>query len=460
MLHGYIFHGINVLNWHSCHKQDKTPCPTFKAIHLGKPLSMASIDFNWCCGFSGCSLWTDKIMLSEIRNHHSRLVVVYQGQYPVPGARQAGTRRVSDIANGLVENGQAVELWIPRHFKQLPILPSDRFTVRRFGLEADRPTQLSRRAFWRSIAAEFIKQDLCGVIFYNTTVDSLVAMMAAKKAGVRVAYELCDRFSTSAGSIMRRTCHLLAEYLLPRSADLNVVISKQIQSWVTRIASNTPTLIVPGLVDLDAFQKSETAASNFRLKYNISNDSFLMSYGGSWCKHKGLPMLIESFEKLQTPSSARQMTRLVISGDPKITKNIDNIRSIVSSHSMRDSICLPGDLDETDIIGMISASNVVVSPSLDHAFSRNAFPTKVAEYAAMGKAIVATSVGEIPNYFKTGENALLCSPGDSNSMAFQLCRLRDDPLLLNNLEQSARITACKYFDAVIATKCVAAYFAK
>ena len=68
-------------------------------------------------------------------------------------------------------------------------------------------------------------------------------------------------------------------------------------------------------------------------------------------------------------------------------------------------------------------------------------PTKLFEYMAMGKAIVASRLGQIGEVLDDEETALLIEPGDARQLADAILRLRDSPELRRRLGAAARRAA-------------------
>ena len=65
-------------------------------------------------------------------------------------------------------------------------------------------------------------------------------------------------------------------------------------------------------------------------------------------------------------------------------------------------------------------------------------PIKIFEYMAMGKAIVASRIGQIAEVLEDGVDALLVPPGDAEALAEAILRLAEDPDLRAELGRAAR----------------------
>lgn len=86
-------------------------------------------------------------------------------------------------------------------------------------------------------------------------------------------------------------------------------------------------------------------------------------------------------------------------------------------------------------------------------------PLAVVEAMSHGRAIVATTVGGIPELVRHGENGLLCAPRDPHALAAQICRLIEDAALRERLGRAARATYEKgpYQPEAVATHFISIY---
>jgi glycosyltransferase involved in cell wall biosynthesis len=95
---------------------------------------------------------------------------------------------------------------------------------------------------------------------------------------------------------------------------------------------------------------------------------------------------------------------------------------------------------------LLTDSDIVVVPQTNNVFSRAGLPTKLAEYAAMGKAIVMTNVGDVNKYFTDKQDALFCEPENIESLHNTILELIENEDLRRKLEQNSYQIARKYFN--------------
>ena len=78
----------------------------------------------------------------------------------------------------------------------------------------------------------------------------------------------------------------------------------------------------------------------------------------------------------------------------------------------------------SDVAELIALSDVVVLPTLSESFG-----LVVVEAMSLGKPVVATTVGGIPEILVDGETGLLVPPATIEPLADAVCRVLSDPAL-------------------------------
>jgi len=92
---------------------------------------------------------------------------------------------------------------------------------------------------------------------------------------------------------------------------------------------------------------------------------------------------------------------------------------------------------------LLDACDILVAPHVPLADGSEFFgsPTKIFEYMAMGKGIVASRLGQIGEVLVDEETALLVEPGNVEELRAALVRLIEDAGMRKSLGVKARETA-------------------
>jgi glycosyltransferase involved in cell wall biosynthesis len=89
-------------------------------------------------------------------------------------------------------------------------------------------------------------------------------------------------------------------------------------------------------------------------------------------------------------------------------------------------VSLPGRIPIEDVPGAIAAADVGVAPTRLDRFTAMSLSTKILEYAAMGKPVVASRLPTVERYF-VPDTLTTYEPGDAEALAAAILTLTDDP---------------------------------
>jgi glycosyltransferase involved in cell wall biosynthesis len=134
----------------------------------------------------------------------------------------------------------------------------------------------------------------------------------------------------------------------------------------------------------------------------------------------------------------------------------EELKKLASGLNLDGKLIFTGAVSHELVPQYIAAADVCVACFQENEVTLCKSPLKIVEYLALGKAIVASNVGEVPNML---DNAgILTPPGDADSLAEGILKILKDSNLKNNLERLARKRAQeKYNWTVTAGNLLIAY---
>lgn len=115
------------------------------------------------------------------------------------------------------------------------------------------------------------------------------------------------------------------------------------------------------------------------------------------------------------------------------------LRDLVEELGIEDRVIFAGSVPHRKIPEYIAAADICVAPFRDTKVTRCKSPLKIVEYMAMGKAVVASNVGEVKRML--GGAGILVESGDYFALAEGIRRLLTDKALRKNLETFTRLRA-------------------
>jgi glycosyltransferase involved in cell wall biosynthesis len=103
------------------------------------------------------------------------------------------------------------------------------------------------------------------------------------------------------------------------------------------------------------------------------------------------------------------------------------LRDLATQLGIADRVAFHGRIPIDDVPAVVAAADIGIAPTRRDRFTDLSLSTKVYEYAAMGKPVVATRLPLVERTFPTGTVAAY-EPGDPGAMAAAIEGLADDPL--------------------------------
>lgn len=227
------------------------------------------------------------------------------------------------------------------------------------------------------------------------------------------------------------------ELLSLQAAGLVVVVSQALrEELVTRGVAADKILVNPNGVDPQRYSPTEDGSA-VRARYDLDGRT-VIGFIGTFGPWHGAEVLAEAFGRLlQEQPSYRKLVRLVMIGDGI---RMPQVRAAMTRHGAGECTALTGMVPQEDGPAHLAACDILVAPTVPNPDGTPFFgsPTKVFEYMAMGKGIVASDLDQVGEVLSHGRTAWLTRPGDPVSLAEGIRALIDDPDLRRRLGEAAR----------------------
>jgi glycosyltransferase involved in cell wall biosynthesis len=223
------------------------------------------------------------------------------------------------------------------------------------------------------------------------------------------------------------------ERLSLEAADRVFVVSEVIRDDLIESGYPDHKIVVnPNGVDPDRFDRG--GGSQVRAELGIRPDEGLLGFIGSFGPWHGTTVLADAFERI---SELPDAPRLLVVGDGPMK---DGFRSRLIQSVAWDRVIDRGRLDPTEIPAHLDACDVLLSPHCRIPGGRRFFgsPTKLFEYMAAGKAIVASDLEQIGDVLEDELSALLVVPDDPEALSAAILRCLREPELRQRLGFMAR----------------------
>jgi glycosyltransferase involved in cell wall biosynthesis len=225
------------------------------------------------------------------------------------------------------------------------------------------------------------------------------------------------------------------ERLVLASADLIVVVSRAMEGeLVARGFDRSRILVNVNGVDETRYTP-EVDGRAVRARHELIGKT-VVGFIGTFGPWHGAEVLARAFVALCRQDSAMPI-RLLMIGDGA---GAAAARQITVDGGVDDRVVWTGLVPQSEGPEYLAACDVLVSPHVPNPDGSPFFgsPTKLFEYMAMGKGIVASNLDQIGDVLTHDRTAWLVTPGDANELAAGMRRLASDAALRERLGAEAR----------------------
>ena len=224
-----------------------------------------------------------------------------------------------------------------------------------------------------------------------------------------------------------------SEALALQLADRVAVVSTGVEEQLSRYRIERKRyLLNPNGVDPDEF-RPDIDGTSIREQHGLSGH-IVVGFIGSFTRWHGVETLFDAAASvLQRESSLCFL--MIGEGDLR-----SKLQKKAEDAGLARSILFTGLVLHSDAPRYLAACDILVSPHLGFEDGTKFFgsPTKLFEYMAMGKPIIASRLEQIGEVIRNGENGLQMAPGDANQLADQILNLAHDKDLRARLGGAAR----------------------
>lgn len=177
-----------------------------------------------------------------------------------------------------------------------------------------------------------------------------------------------------------------------------------------------------GGVDTEIFKPS--------LNHSVNSNEIVIGYAGNSRRWQGLDFLITAYQKLRETHPEFKLKLLLSERKGLAGLPLENIEIF-------------GPVVPTEVPAFLNGCDILVIPRPDTWVTRISFPSKLPEYLAMGKVVVASDRGDANTVIVSGKNGFLYQPGDQAEFLQCLVALVD-PVIRKEIGEAALVTVKEF----------------
>jgi len=198
-----------------------------------------------------------------------------------------------------------------------------------------------------------------------------------------------------------------------------------------RIAPDEKFAVIHSGVDLSRFRPDPARKAEIRSALEIPSESIVIATVGRLTAVKGQDTLIRAIAECLRHG---EKVFILILGEGELRSDLETLSAELG---IAEAIRFLG--WRSDVASVIDACDIFCLPSLNEGMGK-----AIVEAMAMGKPVIASDVGGIPDLVIPGENGILVPPGDSNALAKAILNLRDHPEARVKMGEQGREKALEF----------------
>lgn len=378
---------------------------------------------------------------NSMRREDTKLRITYLRATPGPGTQAGGAAsHLKGVVDGLLELGGEVRLISNDALVGLDQSKTRLTTIAPEPLGTTRAVfDIHNNAVFTRGAVSLIQQSLPDLIYQRYARFSWAGVVAS----LRTNRPLFLEYNGSEVWVGRHWDRVSRLDLLARYERLNLaaatrifVVSEVERNNLERAGIAPKKIIVnPNGVDTEIFRPN-VGGARVRDDLGIRGEEQLVGFVGTFGPWHGVLALAEAIKSIP----AKLPLRFLIVGTGALHGDMTRILS-AERESAR--VIFTGPVGHERVPALLDACDVLVSPHVPLAGGADFFgsPTKLFEYMAMGKGIVASRLGQIGEVLTHEETALLVEPGNAQELSMAIMRLAESRALRDALGAAARQAA-------------------
>lgn len=222
---------------------------------------------------------------------------------------------------------------------------------------------------------------------------------------------------------------------LSAAARIFVVSEVERQNLLRAGIAHQKIIVNPNGVDTEGFRPG-VGGAEARREFGIAGHETVAGFVGTFGPWHGVLTLAQAIAAMPGDSQVRFL--LIGAGRFR-----DEVEQIIRDAGKERQVIFAGHVDHRRVPALLDACDILLSPHVPLEDGSDFFgsPTKLFEYMAMGRGIVASRLGQIGDVLVNEETALLVEPGNVDQLREAILRLANSPELAARLGAAAREAA-------------------
>lgn len=273
-----------------------------------------------------------------------------------------------------------------------------------------------------------LRREKVAVLHAHCFDPTLIGLVAARLAGVRIVF---TRHHSDHNIRIGARWHTRIDAWCARHADHVIAVSeatRRIMVEIEKVPSSQITVIYNGMDSLP--NPTPEGVERVRRELGLLDKKVCLMMARLH-EEKGHRFLFDSIREIQSRVGP---VVFLFAGDGPHRRQLEEY---VIARGLQNEVRFLGRRD--DVSDLIAASSVVVLPSLAESFGFT-----LLEAMSLGRPVVGSTTGGIPEVVAAGKAGLLVPPADSQSLADAICGLLQNAALADAMGEAGRKHAARF----------------
>ncbi|MBI4471163.1 MAG: glycosyltransferase [Acidobacteria bacterium] len=231
-----------------------------------------------------------------------------------------------------------------------------------------------------------------GILLYAVPTIGVQTLFLAGRVRVPVIFRSIDvTHELVPNRLLSPATHVLAGYVF-RHANLNVALTPHLKSYIQSYGVPESRIrLLPSGVDTQMFCPGARNAQMLR-QWNIEPDDRVILFMGTIYRFSGLDRVITDLHKLL---ARHPRTKLLIVGSGE---DEQRLKQLAVERNVASNVVFGGLLPYSALPDLIRSSDVCINPFELNGITQNILPTKLFQYLACARPVVATELPGTLNF--------------------------------------------------------------
>jgi glycosyltransferase involved in cell wall biosynthesis len=288
----------------------------------------------------------------------------------------------------------------------------------------------SRQQYSKAVIrlTRLLRREKVSVLHAHCFDPTFVGLIAARIARVPFVF---TRHHSDHNIRLGKRWHTAIDAWCARRADHVIAVSevtRQIMIEIEKVPSNQITVIYNGMEPLR--EASWESVTKLKQELNLTDEPVVLMLGRLH-EEKGHRFLFDAIPQIVSRVGP---TVFLLAGDGPHRPDLE---AEVQKRNLNGAVRFLGRRE--DVPELMALSSIVILPSLAESFG-----FALLEAMSVGKPVVASTTGGIPEVVRDGETGLLVPPGDGRALADGICQLLDNPEGGRLMGEAGRLRAASF----------------